>query len=666
MLNKKEVIILEMLIHKSFKYLTSQEIAYNIGVSDKTSRKYLKNLDEAIDDKVARIRSVRGRGYQLIIQDDIAFKEFYQNNSNNEQSIQMLNTIGEPKDRHFFILRRLFFENNLVYPEDLMEELYVSSSTLMNDITEINSMLIPFGLVLRTSKKKGLNIIGNEQKKRHFIIKYFLVDRYHNNLKSFGKISLFLTSVRLEEILIIVLDEYRNSHLGLNDTMIFNVSLHIALALKRVKDGYQIYSSIDDDDLNDVEEIQTAKNIIYRLEKSTGILLPDIEIRNIALHLRSKELNNKLLLSKSISELELRNQVIEGLKKIEQKTNCLYSEDSVLVDGLMTHFIPFILRLNSEEKIQNPLLKEIKTDYKFLFNQSKQAFLNMKIIKDKEISDDEWAYIALHIISAHERQISKSKARIVVICATGLGSSQLVKMRLENELGSKLIIKDVISYYEITEEILKDIDFVVSSIDLSNIVFSVPIVNVSVLLNEKDIKEINKVISSNYIIDNKIDNKVLDEPKSIQELVDHYFDPSLFVKTDKLVNREDAIDVLIDKSVEQDSSIDKDFLKYQLELRENFSSVVFARNIAVPHPIEAASNKAKIAVLITPKGIEWDLYNKDIKLILLLLPDRFGNHHIEKASQALLPIFECQSSVDTLVNAKEYRDFKSKLIKLLS
>ena len=65
-------------------------------------------------------------------------------------------------------------------------------------------------------------------------------------------------------------------------------------------------------------------------------------------------------------------------------------------------------------------------------------------------------------------------------------------------------IIDVISYYEITDEKLENIDLIISSIDLSTIVFKVPVIQVNVLLNDQDIKKINTFVhhhdSKFYII----------------------------------------------------------------------------------------------------------------------------------------------------------------------
>lgn len=668
MLKKNELLILQLFFHNTTDYLTSKEIGEQIGVSDKTTRKYLKELNEAMPDDLAEIKSVRGYGNQLIIHDDKKFRTFFQTNLTENQTVtEDLSNVNTPQERQDFLLRNLFFESQEIYFDEMLEKLYISETPLLEDIAEIKAILRPFQLFVENNKHSGLYIVGDEQNKRHFIMNYFLIDQYENNLKSFEQIALILENIHIEEILIIVLDEYRNENLTLNDTIILNVAIHIALALMRVEHGHQITSVSDNGDLVNSKEAKVAKNIIRRLESSTGLSLPKEEVYNIALHLKNKQSLEYMLSSQNIEESDLRAQIIEGLSKLGQLSKYPYAQDTILVDGLMTHFIPLILRVKSKSTVQNPFLEEIQKNYPTLFKKIKEAFSQVEIIAENVISEDEWSYIALHVIAARERQLNKEKKNVLVICATGLGSSQVIGERLKNELGSKINIKEIISYYEITEEKLADVDLIISSIDLSNTVFNIPIVNVSVLVSEKDIANINQEISPKTRKKQQArkTTRVYNEDLNIQEIVEEFFDEDLFVYSDEVLTKQEAIAILIDKSVEQDSSIDRAFLENQLLLRESFSSVIFTDQIALPHPIEGVSNKSKVAVLVTPNGVDWEPGFSTVQLTLLLLPDRFGHQQIEVVSKALLPILESPESINQLIKAQNYSAFKENLIKLL-
>ncbi|MCC5896088.1 MAG: PRD domain-containing protein [Alkalibacterium sp.] len=370
------------------------------------------------------------------------------------------------------------------------------------------------------------------------------------------------------------------------------------------------------------KEFQTAKSIVDRLRKSSEINLPDEEIYNIALHLRNKRSNvssDRI----SYSQDSVREQIIHVLEKMDKDLDVSLAQDPVLLNGLNDHFLPFLNRLRHNNKLKNPFMTEMKANYQPELDLTETYFSEMPELKAFTVTEDEWAYISLHIIAALERNSRSEKLRTLVICATGIGSSQMLKVRLENELGSKLDIVNVISYYEITDEMLHDIDLIVSSIDLSNVVFNIPVINVSVLLNQEDIRSINKLIGrhKSFKQTNIIEEKI--NRQHLSRLIDNYFNPDFFVISDQVKTREEAIDVLANKSVELDNQINQTFLKGQLKLRESFSSVVFSKHIAVPHPIEGMGEFSKVGILLTPHGIDWDESSNEVKLTILMIPDRF-------------------------------------------
>lgn len=65
-------------------------------------------------------------------------------------------------------------------------------------------------------------------------------------------------------------------------------------------------------------------------------------------------------------------------------------------------------------------------------------------------------------------------------------------------------------------------------------------------------------------------------------------------------------------------------------------------------------------------GIAWDEASKDIKLTILMIPDRFGNNQIDEVSKALLPIIEKDEYLDEIVKVNNYEEFINKLTKLLT
>ena len=599
MLSKRETQILKLLFDHKHTYLTSQEIASGIDVSNRTARKYLHLLEDTLKaEAVATIEAKQGNGYQLKIEDAKRFDEFYLTEVKDQVTSKDITTIQESNDRQYYILNRLFFEQSAVYVDAIADELFVSRSTISNDLVEIKKLIAPYQIELQSKSNKGIFIVGNEQNIRHFIMNYFFMERLHDNLFAFSMYANLLEGISVEEIVIIVLDECRESQLKLSDFIVYNLVLHIGLAIKRIQNGFlmdiQAPIAFDEDSI----EYQTALKILARIENAMGITFSSEEADFIALHLKNKITAKTIFQKADATEAEIRTQLLETLKAIDQDTPFNLEHDTILIDGLMIHFIPLLTRLQNNSSIENPLLEEIKTQYPDLYELTVNYFSKMPVFKPYQVTEGEWAYLAIHITAAVERYFNEQKTHVLVICATGLGSSQMIKNRLEREFGSRILIEKVISYYEIAEQDLSQIDLIISSINLGNIVLNAPIVNVSVFLGKEDIQKINHEISSNKGGHFK-DCKEKNQPEMVEEqieLIKRSFKPELFYFAKGPATKEAVLKELIGKiEAVENTDLQESFLN-QLKLRESYSSVVFSEYMAVPHPIEALTKEGHVAV----------------------------------------------------------------------
>lgn len=660
MLSKRETQILKLLFDHRHTYLTSQEIASGIDVSNRTARKYLHLLEDALKkEAVATIDAKQGNGYQLKIEDSKKFDVFYLNEVKEQSTSKDITTIQESNDRQYYILNRLFFKQSAVYVDAIADELFVSRSTISNDLVEIKKLITPYQIELQSKSNKGIFVVGNEQNIRHFIMNYFFMDRLHDNLFAFSMYANLLEGISVEEIVIIVLDECRESQLKLSDFIVYNLVLHIGLAIKRIQNGFlmdiQAPIAFDEDSI----EYQTALKILARIEQAMGLTFSSEEADFIALHLKNKITAKTIFQKADATEAEIRSQLLETLKAIDQDTPFDLEHDTILIDGLMIHFIPLLTRLQNNSSIENPLLEEIKSQYPDLYELTVNYFSKMPIFSSYRMTEGEWAYLAIHITAAVERYFNDQKTHVLVICATGLGSSQMIKNRLEREFGSRILIEKVISYYEIAEQDLSQIDLVISSINLGNIVLNAPIVNVSVFLGEEDIKKINHEISSTKggHFNTCEENKQVEMVEEKVELIKRSFQSELFYFADKRLTKETVLKELIGKieAVEQ-NDLQESFLN-QLKLRESYSSVVFSEFMAVPHPIEALTNEGYVAVAVVPEGIDWSEEYQKIQLVFLLSPDKLGKFEIDKVSQMLVEIMEDDSFRKALAFSDTFDNF---------
>ena len=87
-----------------------------------------------------------------------------------------------------------------------------------------------------------------------------------------------------------------------------------------------------------------------------------------------------------------------------------------------------------------------------------------------EISEDEVENIALHIGGALERIDKRDEKKVyktIIVCTSGVGTSMLIKSKLENIFKGKLEIIKVIPSYLIDYINVLDIDFVISTVEVN-------------------------------------------------------------------------------------------------------------------------------------------------------------------------------------------------------
>ena len=651
MLNKKEKQIIQYLTKDKEQFVTSKELAAHMGCSDRTIRTYYKTLVEKLDNHSGLdLISKQGYGYKLDILDDDAYADFLEENHINDHHFNY-QSVTDINDRYNFLLNKLLFEQNEIYFDDLADELFVSRSTLSSDFKKIREKFKPYHLKIESKANKGVYVMGQERDKRRFIMDYFIDSGFINTMHSYVDNELLNQRISFEELTIIVLDECREGGLKLSDFVIQNLVIHIALAIRRITEGFRI-SKVSDDEvvLRGLAERRVAENILKRVSVSTGIHFPIEEIDYITLHLVSKGHGNSCHISEVLQE-QVRQELIDSIDQI----NPSVKNDFQLIEGLLAHLSTMYIRLQGKVVMENPLTAEIQANYRDMYQLAERVVSNMPTFSPYTLSPNEIAYIALHFMAAKERYKEQRKYNVLVICATGYGSAQMLKSRIENELGNLVSITDVIGYYEINDEKLKGIDFIVSSIDLSNLMFNIPVFTVSVFLNDEELKDIKQGIAHlNTSMANVEDHQA---ELSVKDVFDDYFSEDYFFLMSD-ATKEDVLKKLAESiSVNENDQFEKRLLD-MMKQREAMSSIVFGENIAVPHPLKAVGSKHHFAVAIVKDGVKWDEQYSSIKIIFLMSMSIHDNDGLPELTSAIVDLVDNPKLQEQMLACQSFDEFK--------
>ncbi|WP_431769766.1 BglG family transcription antiterminator [Streptococcus gallolyticus] len=659
MLNKKEKQIIQYLMKDRDKFVTSKELAAHLNCSDRTIRTYYKTLVEKLDDYSGiDLISKQGYGYKLDVLDDDALADFLEENHINDHHFDY-QSITDINDRYNYLLNKLLFEQNEIYFDDLVDELYVSRSTLSSDFKKIRQKFKPYHLKIESKANKGVYVTGSERDKRRFIMDYFISSGFIDTMHSYVDNELLNQRISFEELTIIVLDECREGGLKLSDFVIQNLVIHIALAIRRITEGFKI-SKLEEEELKlrELPERQIADNILKRVSVSTGIDFPVEEVDYITLHLISKSHGNARYVSESMQE-RMRQELIDSIEKINPEVK----NDFQLIEGLLAHLSTMLIRLEGKMVLENPLTTEIQANYQEMYQLAEQVITTMPTFQSFSLTPNEIAYIALHFMAAKERYKEQRKYNVLVICATGYGSAQMLKSRIENELGNLISITDVIGYYEINDEKLKGIDFIVSSIDLSNLIFNIPVFTVSVFLTDEELQEIKHGIS--HLNTSTSLRKMEDETSelSVREVFDDYFSKEAFFILSN-VSKDEVLRKLV-KSISKHEN--DQFEKRMLDMmkqREAMSSIIFGEHIAVPHPMKAVGSKHHFAVALIQDELLWDDQYPSIKIVFLMSMSIHENDGLPELTSAIVDLVDEPDLQEQMLACQSFEEFRTLFFKI--
>ena len=649
MLNIKEKDILQFLIKNKERFVTSKELAEYLSCSDRTIRNALKLIEKTMIIQGVQLISKQGQGYQIFFENQGAYQEFRQTYELEEDYTKTAVSKGD--DRLVFILNKLLFEQVPVLFDDLADELYVSRSTLSHDFKKIRVMLSEYNLSIESRANKGVYVSGEERDKRRFIMHYFLENQFLKTLHCYVKFNFFDQTVPLEEFARIVLDECQEANLKLSDFVLQNLVVHIALAMVRIKSGFEI-KNIDCQMTDDAIERKVAQRILSKVSQVTNQEFPVQEIDYITLHLLAKSQQCQKN-QKNISEEVLKKSLFKTFQDLGLDDIYNFSSDFQLIEGLITHLMTLQVRLESRITLNNPLVDEIKRNYSDIFFMTREILANMDMFIEWSISDDEVAYVSLHFLAAMERSKESIKFNILAICATGFGAAQMLRNRLETEFGNRVEVVDVIGYYELNQEKLRGIDFIVSAVDLSNLYFQIPVFKVSVFLKSDEIEMIRKAMDqmqvSSYIQSSKISKF---ENNSFRQ----YFSKENFLictESDKVNLLKKMVEGL---SVGESNEFEQSLL-YGIKQREELSSVVFSEKIAVPHPIQPFSTEGKVSVAICKNSLLWDNQSTHVQLVFLLSPSIYGNEGLATVTKKIVSLTENDELQNQLISCNNFEDF---------
>lgn len=620
--------------------VTAEWMAKELGVSDRTIRTEIKELQSQSTSLGIIIESVRGKGYLLDIKDYEVFEQEFISNANDTIN-ESQSDFSEQENRVLYMLKRFLLEKEPIKLESLQEELFVSKPKLQNDLKIVRELLESYHLKLVTRPHHGSQAEGDEYMKRLCFSNYIL--RRNSNLNIDSNSFQLLDQNLFEKVKETIIKKVNEYKIEVSDIALENLATHITIGCKRIEEGFVI-ENLEQDLIGKYPfEKIVANEIVKEVEDFTGLEFPKSEIDYIIVHLLGTKLIHKNTLNEFSKFDELGTIIHCMLERLKTELNWNFKDDSEFIQALSLHIRPAMNRLRYNMNIRNPLLEEIKRKYPSAFEGAAIASRCIDEYLEREVGEHEIAYIALHIGVALERMKTRQKRakRVLVVCASGVGSARLLFYRLRNEFNDEIDIVATTNYYQLKEYDLSSIDFIISTIPIKEEI-GVPVLVVNTFLGEGDIANIRKGVSSGKECEGQ-----------------SYLDISKVFIHKELKDKESVIRFMCDELYKQ-KLVSKDYVNLVLE-REEVAPTSFGNLVAIPHPLTSETDETFWTVCTLKKPIEWTDKHR-VQFICLLNIRKVPEGDLDRMYKRLIALVENSTTVQKVIKSESAEE----IIKILN
>lgn len=623
---KPKMIKLIRILSDYTEFVTASSLAANMDVSTRSIKSYIQEINSFYPDAIESSRE----GYRIDKQ--AARRILEESGTHIPQSSQ---------ERIVYIINSLIKSDTSVNTYDLCDEMYVSYSTIKNDLQAVKSRLRKYDLQLNNNHD-NLTVSGLEKNKRR-LLSSILYDESNVNFVNLETIQNIFPEIEIELIKDSLLEIFDRFHYFVNDYSLINLVLHITIAIDRIRNR-----NVNTEDIHDMppissHEYELARNIARKIEEDFQIEYNQAEVYELALLLisRATAIDYQSITVSNLGDF-ITPECLALVKELISDVNSFYYIDLTEPEFLIRfalHIRNLLQRSKNNYFSRNPLTEEIKTSCPLIYDVS---VCLSSIIKERtgiSINDDEIAYIAFHLGSTLEAQKNLSeKVTAALYCPSYYDTNVKLTDTINRHFSSELLITNIFTEERELEKAGKS-DLVLSTVPLNSVI-QLPLLQISPFFTEKDVQSLRRQLTE--IKTNK-------RRKQFREYLEYLIVPEFFERRDDLTDYDQVVRHMVGKMVSM-GYVDEDF-EQDIRAREQLSATAF-QDFAIPHAMKMRAHKTGINVLISDTPVKWG--DKQVRIVLMLCFNRDERFIFNEIFEPLTMVLSSRENVKRLVTAGDY------------
>ncbi|MGJ5714755.1 BglG family transcription antiterminator [Staphylococcus equorum] len=557
--------LIRLILNNSNDYLSANEIANYLNVSNRTVRSDIKYINSELVKEL--IVSVKGRGYKMnrTLYSVEQLAEIVTAYTNKESEILL--KIGY----------QLLMHQQPMTVDQLENDFGLTRSEVNDYLKRIQSWCTSFDINVNISKKKGITVNGNEMNIRNAILHLNQLSTKHQTVEQF--ILNEIPEAHIQMIFQIIKNNLSDYQIQTSDIRIRQLLIHLIIIFKRNNDN-------DASWVVDEESQIIAQHCIDEINRKLAYGLSD-ETAKLFSFFISYYFNKYDL---GLEKVFVKSYIDRMIYQMEKSVGVNFTKDKALRDNVYSHFSRTYLRIAKNVYINNPLTEDIKKHYPFVFNTLYETVNHLS--KDAKINlvEDEIAFLALHFQSSIDRN-EKNRFNIVITCYYGLGISSLLEAKIAN-LDDRIHVIDTLKLENVSQYDFSGVDALITThfIDKFQVPDTLQVMEVSPLFSNEDANKIQSFIRHKQ-------NPVLNQDELAAIQFDVHSDEQELTEASYVFEQAQII-------FGDNHSVSEKYIQSALE-REKFSSTFIGNGISIPHGDPEKVLKSHVVIFKNMQGFGW-------------------------------------------------------------
>ncbi|HCM85654.1 MULTISPECIES: BglG family transcription antiterminator [Enterococcus] len=619
MLTKKEKELIDYLNIKK-RWVTSDELADFSSCTTRTIRN--------------RVAKINQNNPELILTSHLGYQ------LNAEVKVSTTGT-EDRKSRIFLELLKHSSEGVDFY--ELAEKLYISESTLKNDIQQLKKEITNDAIQI-IFEQDYIKLTGPERAKRRYLISLLYNE---SDLQEKLKVSIqqMIGYISLEKLQQTIRDVLSEHSIQINQYSLNNIVLHFAISIERIRQGHSLMKAQMNSQAQSTSEFLIAEEISDKLAQQYDIHFSQAELEQLSLLFIGMQ--NETLTKQNNQQLStfVDQKIITALQDVlaeVERTYLVELHDEEFFNKLAIHLQSLYYRSHYETFTRNSSLLDLKTAYPLIYDLAVYISSLIQDRLDIWFNDDEISFIALHIGSFLETQKHyRNQVTIQLIVNDYHDIGRNLSKQIEERFGENVTVL-VTEKWKVTNndyDLLLTTDRTTAS-ECAGSVFIHP------FLTSKDVKKIEKRIDS---------LKAQREKRRMYQAIEKFILPELyFNQVDPAGLTPEEIRKQINQRMIQSGFVDDHFSE-RVEKREHMSPTSFPSGIAVPHSVELEAIKSGVAIMTLQEPLIWASH--PIKLIAYIAINKDEANDFNDFFEKFIEIVSEPVNTKQLSMSEDYEEF---------